>query len=80
MGKVRQLFNDVTVEVAKAKRACYHNRKSHQIAKNEGCLVIRNPDGAGSKNYCVACGTEILHRASEDLKDLEDQLTSQDPS
>jgi hypothetical protein len=79
MAKVRQLFNDVTVEVAKRQRICSHNRNGHKILKDECCLVIKNADGAGYKNYCVACGTEILHRASEDLQKLSGRLTPQSP-
>lgn len=74
MAKVRRLFNDVTVEVAKRQRICSHNRNGHKILEDERCLVIKNPDGAGHKNYCVACGTEILHRAREDLQNLSCRL------
>lgn len=74
MAKVRQLFNRVEVQTAKRQRICHHNRKKHSIAKEERCLVIREPDG-GSKNYCVECGSEILDRAAEDLANLQNKLT-----
>lgn len=74
MPKVRQLFNAVDVEVAKRRRICHHNRRKHEIAQGERCLVIRSPDG-GHKNYCVACATEILDWADQDLQALRDELT-----
>jgi hypothetical protein len=71
--KIRQLLNAVDVEVAQRRRLCHHNRKKHEILKGERCLVIKSPDG-GRKNYCVACATEILDRAAEDLQVLHDEL------
>ncbi len=75
MPKIRQLFNDVEIEVAKARRACYHNRAKHSIAKGERCLVIKNPGGMGSKNYCIKCATDILNIAVDDLAALRSKLT-----
>jgi hypothetical protein len=73
MPKVRQLFNAVTVQEAKAKRICHHNRKKHGIQKGDLCLVIKGADG-GSKNYCLGCATEILDQAELDLQQLRDDL------
>jgi hypothetical protein len=73
MAKVRQLFNPVAVETAKKKRICHHNRRNHEILKDEKCLVIKDANG-GKRNYCVVCATAILDRADTDLDDLRTDL------
>lgn len=73
MAKVRQLFNAVSVEVARRERICHHNRNKHSIVKGGRCLVIKEPNG-GYKNYCVDCGTEILDRAGIDLASIRNGL------
>jgi hypothetical protein len=75
MAKVRQLFNNVSVETAKKKRICHHNRRKHEVLGGERCLVIKDPSG-GKKNYCVECATGILDRAQDDLDDLRGTLLS----
>lgn len=74
MAKVRQLFNTVSVDVAKRRRICHHNRAKHHVAAGERCLVIRDPANSSSKNYCMACGTAILDRAQQDLNGLRSEL------
>jgi hypothetical protein len=74
MAKVRQLFNAVSIETAKRKRVCHHNRAKHQVPASERCLVIRDPTNNASKNYCVPCGTAILDRAQQDLDGLRSEL------
>ncbi|MEJ7774635.1 MAG: hypothetical protein WKF72_07460 [Nocardioidaceae bacterium] len=74
MAKVRQLFNNVSIETAKRKRICHHNRAKHQVAAGERCIVVRDATNNASKNYCVACGTAILDRAQQDLNDLRREL------
>lgn len=74
MARVRQLFNLVSVETAKRQRLCHHNRRKHQIAADERCLVLRNAASSGSKNYCIQCGTAILDKAQQDLTDLRSEL------
>ena len=74
MAKVRQLLNAATVETAKGRRICHHNRKRHEVLVGERCLVLKDPTSGGSKNYCVECGTAILDRCQEDLDDLRDEL------
>lgn len=74
MAKVRQLFNAVSIETAKRKRVCHHNRAKHQVPAGGRCLVIRDPTNNSSKNYCVPCGTAILYRAQEDLDGLRSEL------
>jgi hypothetical protein len=74
MAKVRQLFNAVSVDTAKRKRICHHNRAKHHVAAGERCLVIRDPTNNATKNYCVPCGTAILDRAQEDLDGLRLEL------
>lgn len=73
MAKVRQLFNPVSVETAKKKRICHHNRKNHEILKEEKCLVIKDANG-GKRNYCVHCAAAILDRADADLDGLRADL------
>lgn len=74
MARTRQLFNTVTVETAKRKRICHHNRAKHQVVAGERCLVIRDPTSNASKNYCVSCATAILDRAEQDLAGLRAEL------
>jgi hypothetical protein len=74
MAKVRQLLNAVSVETAKRKRICYRNRRNHEIAPGEKCLVVKEPNTNGSKNYCSDCAAEILDRAQDDLSALKTQL------
>jgi len=70
MAKVRQLFNAASIETAKRKRICHHNRRKHQVLAGEKCLVLKDAASGGSKNYCVECGTAILDRAQDDLDGL----------
>jgi hypothetical protein len=58
----RDILKHVSVEIAKARRKCYRDR-SHQIAKGERCLVIREGSFGGSKNYCSVCAAAILTAA-----------------
>lgn len=76
MAKVRQLFNAASVETAKRRRICHHNRKNHAILSGEKCLVLTETGLAGSKNYCTECGTAILDRAQKDLDDLRKELVA----
>ena len=75
MAKVRQLVNHLEIETAQRRRICHHSRSKHSIEQGDRCLVIRNPDGAGSKNYCIDCATAILDRAEQDLAELRARLT-----
>jgi hypothetical protein len=74
MAKIRQLFNAATVEIAKRQRICHHNRKKHAIVAGERCLVLKDASAGGSKNYCIACASEILDQATVDLQLLRGQL------
>ena len=74
MAKVRQVLNGVTVESAQRRRICYHNRKKHSIDRGDLCLVIKDSSGNAKKNYCGACGLEILDRAADDLASLRREL------
>lgn len=75
MAKVRRILNLVTVETAKRRRTCSHNRKNHSIQGGEVCLVIKEASGEGSKNYCVPCGLEILTLAADELATLRESLS-----
>jgi hypothetical protein len=74
MAKVRQILNAVSVETAKRKRICYRKRGNHEIVSGEKCLVVKEPNTSGGKNYCRDHASEILDRAQEDLSALKDQL------
>ncbi len=76
MAKIRQLFNAASVETAKRRRVCHHNRRKHEVLAGEKCLVLRDAGTGGSKNYCVECGTAILDRAGEDLDALRKDLSA----
>lgn len=72
----RDILKHVSVEVALAKRICHRDRKNHAIAKGQKCLVISEGSYGGSKNYCVACGVEILAAAGARCTGLRNQLNS----
>jgi hypothetical protein len=74
MAKVRRILSAVKIEVAQRKRICHHDRKGHSIEKGTTCLVIRESSGEGHKNYCMACGLEILDQAADDLASLRGSL------
>jgi hypothetical protein len=76
MAQVRNVVSHVSVEVAKAKRICYRNRKDHVIVKGERCLVIQERSGQGSKNYCAECAQHILHAARTHLDVINGNLTA----
>lgn len=73
MPKVREVLGHVSVETAERRRVCHRNRE-HTIAKDEACLVIREPASSGSKNYCRVCAGPILAQAAQDLADLRAAL------
>lgn len=75
MAKVRQLLNAASVETAKRKRICYRKRGNHEIGAGENCLVVKEPNTNGSKNYCRDHASEILDRAQDDLSKLREQLS-----
>jgi hypothetical protein len=77
MAKVRQLFNAATVEAAKRQRICHHNRKKHAITMGQRCLILKDGQGGGSRNYCIACATEILDQAKVDLDVLRWELLAE---
>jgi hypothetical protein len=70
MAQVRRVLVHVTVETAAARRKCYRKPKDHHIAKGNKCLVIRDSNMGGKKNYCESCGMEILVAAEADLRSL----------
>lgn len=76
MAKIRQLLNGASVEMAKRQRICHRNRNKHSIAANTKCLVVRDPAGGGSKNYCSQCAADILARAESDLAALRTDLST----
>lgn len=73
MARVRRALKDLVVEDARRRRKCHHNPK-HSVAMGELCLVIRNPNGEGQKNYCTRCALEILDAAEDDLERLRSEL------
>lgn len=75
MAKTRQLLNGASVEMAKRRRICHHNRNKHSIAANTKCLVVKDPASGGSKNYCAQCAADILARAETDLVALRVELS-----
>lgn len=74
MARVRRVLTLVSVEVAKRRRICYHDRKHHSIDGGARCLVIKEASGEGQKNYCQTCGLEILDQAADDLATLRKEL------
>lgn len=76
MGKTRDILGHVFVDVAKRKRKCHHKSKEHAIVEGQRCLVIRESDGLGHKNYCVQCAHEILEAASQKLSKLAMEVGS----
>ena len=67
MARVRRIFRHVEVEKAKLGRRCHHDR-SHVIRRGEMCLVIRNENGRGGRNYCWKCARAILKLGWHELK------------
>lgn len=80
MPTVRRILKHAKVETARKRRICHRNRKDHAIAKGEPCLVVKDDGGLGSKNYCVACASEILAQACADLDGLHATLGLSAPS
>lgn len=76
MAKIRQLLNGTSVETAKRRRICHHNRNKHSIAADTKCLVVKDPASGGSKNYCPQCAADILAQAQTDLAALRNELLS----
>ena len=74
MAKVRDILKHASIDTAGARRKCYRKPKEHSILKGELCLVLRDDDGRGKKNYCTSCAKEILLMASTKLRDLEEGL------
>jgi hypothetical protein len=77
MPKVRQLLKSASVETAARRRICHHNRRKHEIAAGERCLVLRDATSNGSKNYCTTCASAVLDRVQMDLDLLRDELLTQ---
>ena len=75
MPQIRDILASVSIEVASRKRICHRNRKEHSILGSERCLVVKDPSTGGKKNYCRACATEILRRATHRLEALERDLS-----
>jgi hypothetical protein len=73
MAKTRNALKDLRVEKAIKKRKCHHDKK-HVINAGDDCLVIKNPDGMGHKNYCKACAAPILDLAEAGTADLKSKL------
>ncbi|MHB1844823.1 MAG: hypothetical protein ACYCWW_08335 [Deltaproteobacteria bacterium] len=71
---MRRLLGAIRIDVAQRKRICHHDRKHHSIEKGAMCLVIKETSGEGQKNYCAACGLEILDQAADDLASLRSSL------
>ena len=67
MVRARRILRHVQVEQAKMRRRCHHDR-SHLINRGENCLVIRNHNGLGTRNYCGMCARSILKLAWMELK------------
>ena len=74
MASTRRILKHVTVETAAAARKCHHNN-THAIRRGESCLVIRNDDGLGKKNYCTSCAGNILDKAKSYLTELACDLS-----
>lgn len=74
MPAVRRILKHAEIETAGRRRVCHRNRSDHAIAKGEPCLVVKEADGLGHKNYCVACASEILAQACTDLDQLHISL------
>jgi hypothetical protein len=76
MAKVRDILTHVSIEVAKHRRICHHNRAEHSITKETACLVIKDPATGGGKNYCPLCASPILERAKMRISQLQNELAS----
>lgn len=69
----RDIIKHVSIAVAKGKRRC-HRTRDHTIAPGHQCLVIIDGAYKGSKNYCTACGRDILGAAERKLAALRSGL------
>lgn len=69
----RDIIKHVCIEVAKGKRRCHRNRE-HAIVLGDRCIVVVDGAYKGSKNYCVACGLDILRAAEGKLALLRGDL------
>ena len=70
MPSIKAILGHVSVETVVRKRICYRHRSgkgSHDILKGESCLVVHDPAGGGSRNYCGAAAADILAKAQADL-------------
>lgn len=70
----RDVLIHVSVETARGKRKCHHNRK-HSISQGDLCLVIKSGAYNSPKNYCLECATDILSKAKEKLQNLISNLS-----
>ncbi len=73
MRAARDILKHVSIEAAKAKRRC-HRDKKHTIAKGQLCVVVRESNFLGSKNYCIVCSQSILNAAGNKVQSLTTEL------
>lgn len=76
MAKVTQMLRTASIETAARRRICYHNRRKHSIPASTRCLVVKDPAGGGSKNYCPECADAIFAKVDVDLAALRAELSA----
>jgi hypothetical protein len=74
MPKVRDILVHVSVEAATRKRKCHRSGGKHDIQAGASCLVVREREGLGHKNYCRDCSVAILVHATARLTELTQAL------
>jgi hypothetical protein len=75
MPQIRKVLGTCTIESAQRRRVCHRDRKHHSIVMGTLCLVIKDPVGGGSRNYCPTCALAILDQAADDLEALRAAIT-----
>lgn len=73
MAKPRDILVHVSIDRAIRKRKCHHSRK-HGVSAGEKCLLIRERNNLGSKNYCADCAKEIIAAAGQKLAKLSQEF------
>ncbi len=74
MAKPRDILVHVSIDQAVRKRKCHHSKK-HGVSAGAKCLLVRERNNLGSKNYCADCAREILGAAGQKLAGLSQELT-----
>ena len=75
MGKPRRLTLKLTVDVAKKRHACQHNR-AHRIRMGDRRLKVTTD--RTDEHYCTACGHRFIKEALAQLAAFDLELAGDD--